>query len=207
MSDVGAPGGVPRIERARPADLDDVADVVAEAFAELPPSQWLVPAAGRRRAVLRADFRIVLEVACTHGEIHVASDGSAAAAWVHADGSTPPPLPRDYDTRLAAACGEYTERFRLLDELFETHHPPEPHHHLAMIAVRPDRQGAGRGTMLLRHHHRHLDGHGVAAYLEAASRRSRRLYTRFGYSPRSPFYLPDGPPFYPMWREPQAVAH
>ncbi|HEX5493068.1 MAG TPA: GNAT family N-acetyltransferase [Mycobacteriales bacterium] len=89
--------------------------------------------------------------------------------------------------------------------MFEAHHPSEPHHYLAFLAVRPERQGAGLGSALLRHHHARLDRTGVAAYLEASSPRSRELYLRHGYRPRGePFTVPDGTPFWPMWRTPSA---
>ncbi|GAB2963512.1 hypothetical protein GCM10027280_60500 [Micromonospora polyrhachis] len=72
-----------------------------------------------------------------------------------------------------------------------------------MLAVTPAAQGTGRGTALLDHHHRHLDQAGIPAYLEASSPRARDLYTRHGYEPRRAFTLPDGTPFWSMWREPQ----
>jgi GNAT superfamily N-acetyltransferase len=37
------------------------------------------------------------------------------------------------------------------------------HHHLAILAVRPDRQGQGTGTALLAAHHGTFDWHGIAA--------------------------------------------
>jgi hypothetical protein len=54
-----------------------------------------------------------------------------------------------------------------------------PHHHLALLAVSPAHQHRGPGTA-----------------------GSRRLYARHGYRAGEPFQLPDGAPFWPMWREP-----
>ena len=50
-----------------------------------------------------------------------------------------------------------------------------------------------------------LDHEGIPAYLEAATKRTRRLYARHGYRlcPGAPIQLPgDGPLMWPMWREP-----
>ena len=117
-------------------------------------------------------------------------------------GPTPPP--QDYDTRLAAACGRATARFQVLDERFEDTHPHEfPHHYLAYLATQPGRQSRGLGTTLLTLHHRHVDERGEPAFLHASCARTRDFYTRHGYEPLGePFHLPDGPPMWPMWREP-----
>lgn len=193
-------GPVPPVVPADRRHIGTVADLVAEAFAELPAVAWLVPD-GDRRAIPRGHFALLVEHAMTWGEVHLTTDGAGAAVWFFRDGDPPPP-PADYDARLAAATGAYLDRFRVLDELFDAHHPGEPHHHLGLLAVRPGRQGAGYGTALLRHHHRRLDAEGIAGYLEASSAASRALYARHGYLDRGRFRLPDGPPFYPMWRPP-----
>jgi GNAT superfamily N-acetyltransferase len=92
----------------------------------------------------------------------------------------------------------------LFDRILGRHHPPRPHHHLALLATRPGHQRAGLGTALLEHHHRHLDRYAIPAYLEASSPRSRNLYLRTGYEPLLPtIELPDGPSLWPMWRRPR----
>jgi len=189
------------IRAAAGAEAAAVADRIAESFVDLAPTAWLVPDPADRRQVLRDDFRILVDHAYDHGQVQVLDDLSAAAVWLYADDDVPPPP--NYHRRLAEACGPYTERFAHLDKLFEENHPHEPHHHLALLAVRPDRQGTGLGTALLHHHHAHLDSHGTPGYLEASSPESRDLYARHGYVAKEPFTLPDGAPFWPMWRDPQ----
>ena len=58
----------------------------------------------------------------------------------------------------------------------------------------------------MRHHHAWLDANGMPAYLEASSPRSRDLYAKHGYLAGEPFRVPDGTPFWPMWREPVAAG-
>lgn len=49
------------------------------------------------------------------------------------------------------------------------------------------------------------DREGTPAYLEASSARSRGLYERLGFTfTGRAVDLPEGPPMWPMWREPQA---
>lgn len=62
------------------------------------------------------------------------------------------------------------------------------------------------GAALLDHQHAALDRAGIPAYLEASNVDNRRLYLRHGYRSAAPFHLPfDGPPLWPMWRDPRSV--
>jgi hypothetical protein len=189
---------LPPIVKAGYREGDAIAGLIADAFHPLDPVAWLVPDQDKRRTILTANFRIFVEHAFFYGEVHVLEDRSAVAVWFHRTGPVPPPV--EYERRLAAACDPYTERFATLDKLFDTHHPTEPHHHLAFLAVAVDKQCTGRGTALLRYHHARLDRAGLPAYLEASSSGSRDLYARNGYLERERFHLPDGSTFYPMWR-------
>lgn len=192
------PEAQPTIRRAAPEDAPQVARLIATAFAPLAAVNWLLPEPSVRPQIMTADFLILVEHALKHGHVDVIDQSRAAAVWF--DRTVEVPEPEDYDRRLTGACGEWTDRFRVLDELFEENHPEEPHHHLALLAVDPARQGGGLGSALLRHHHAALDGAGTAAYLEASSPASRDLYLRHGYELRETFALPDGTEFWPMWR-------
>jgi ribosomal protein S18 acetylase RimI-like enzyme len=195
---------LPALVTADAGQIERVSGVVAEAFTPLAASEWLVPDVAERTRRLRSYFRIFVEYAFEHGHVEVAADGSAAALWVHQNGSELPPPP-DYDERLIFVTGPHVRRFRVLDELLEASHPLDVvHHHLVFLAVQADRQGRGIGGALLAKHHRRLDEARIGAYLEASSPRARELYLRHGYRDRGePFYLPDGPPFWPMWRDPR----
>lgn len=187
----------PAIRRADAGDAAQVAALIATAFSELRAVRYLVPEPGERHEIMTANFRILVDHAVEHGRIDLIDDAPAVAVWFPRTG--PVPEPPDYERRLAEVAGDRIERFRILDALFEKHHPGEPHHHLAFLAVHPDHQGRGLGTALLRHHH-HAGLAGTPAYLEASSPRSRDLYARHGYRQREPFALPDGTLFWPMWR-------
>ncbi|WP_113701375.1 GNAT family N-acetyltransferase [Nonomuraea lactucae] len=185
-----------RIRGAGAGDAGAVAELIATAFASLDAVSYLVPDPEGRHEIMTAHFRILVDHAVEHGEIDVIDDGPAVAVWFPR--TAPLPDPPGYERRLAEATGPWVERFRALDALFDKHHPVEPHHHLALLAVHPPRQGQGLGTALLRHHHARLGR--LPAYLEASSPRSRDLYLRHGYRPREEFALPDGSAFWAMWR-------
>jgi GNAT superfamily N-acetyltransferase len=198
-----------RVIGATASDLDTLSRVIADAFFDLPPSAWLIGNLDARRQVFPAFFRIHLEQALAAGVVHTTPDLAAAALWFRrpADDLV---QPADYLRRLTAVTLSWSERFAAFDAALESRHPRgTAHHYLAMLAVRPDRQGQGIGTALLDFYHRALDrDYREPAFLEAASPRTRDLYLRHGYvpSPDGPLYLPDGgPPMWPMVREPQPV--
>jgi ribosomal protein S18 acetylase RimI-like enzyme len=189
------------IVRADLRDAAEISEVIADAFQNLGIAVWLVPGRRERRSVLRDHIRIYVEHALTYGEVHTTDDRSGVAVWFLRDGRPLPPPP-DYERRRAGACGRWTERFQVLDRLIAANRPQQPHHRLAFLAVRPGSQGEGLGSALLRHHHARLDSEGVVAYVEATNPPSRDLYARHGYRAGELFAVPDGTPFWPMFRSP-----
>ena len=191
------------VDRAGSADIPQLAEVVAAAFRDLPPSVWLIPDPTARAAAFPAYLALYLEHAVREGVVHTTPDREAAAIWLPTPPALTPPLP-DYDTRLAAATGASIERFVAFDATLDKHHPTTAHHWLAILAVAPHRQGHGIGTALLQHYHHLLDQQNQPAYLEAANLPDRDWYRARGWHDvHEPFTLPDnGPPMFPMWREP-----
>jgi GNAT superfamily N-acetyltransferase len=189
---------------AGPADADALSHVIADAFHDLPPSRWLIADPGERARIFPGFFRILVDWALADGAVTTTPDRDAAALWIPA-GDQPPSPPPDYPDRIAAVAGPRASRFEAFDATLEEHHPAgSPHEWLAIIGVRPGRQGRGIGSALLSARHRDLDRDRRPAYLEAASPLARDLYLRHGYDlrPGAPFHLPDGgPPMWPMLRE------
>jgi len=139
-----------RAVRADPADVDTLSQVVADAFHNLAPSRWLIADPAIRRRVFPGYFRLYVEHAMTHGVVQTTGDRTAAALWIPVGAGGPGP-PAGYDARLRAATGRWIDRFVAFDAALDEHHPTGiSHHHLALLAVRPDQQGRGTGTALLR---------------------------------------------------------
>jgi GNAT superfamily N-acetyltransferase len=203
---LGVPGASSpgaRVIRAEAGDLDALSQVIADAFADLPQSRWLIPDPAARRDIFPGYFRLYVEHALAVGIVHTTPGRDGAALWipVSADAAG---QPADYAARLAAATHPWTDRFVAFDAALDQHHPIGiPYHRLAILAVRPDRQGHGTGTALLHAYH-HLLDHDLhaPAYLEAAGLRTRRIYRRHAYTDHgAPITLPGGPLMYPMWRQ------
>ncbi|MGH3713095.1 MAG: GNAT family N-acetyltransferase [Micromonosporaceae bacterium] len=197
------------VRPGRGDEIDALAQIIAEAFAPIPPSVWLIRDADTRAEVFRPYFGMFVEHALKAGHVDVVASARtdrpvAVAVWW--DGHDPGP--HDYATRLAQIVPPHElERFVMFDAKMHNAHPDGPAHfdYLAFLAVNPKLQRSGLGSMLLRHRHQHLDDHGQPAFLQAASAEARDLYhLRHGYSDHGPpITLPKGPPVWPMWRDPQ----
>lgn len=112
----------------------------------------------------------------------------------------PPDTSAELDRALAVIFRDFPRTFELF-ELFDAHHPQDPHYYLQFIGVRPERQGTGIGSTLLRAVLDRCDLEGAAAYLEA-DERSKFLYLKHGFEANGELRLPEGPSVFPMWRAP-----
>ncbi|WP_422773380.1 GNAT family N-acetyltransferase [Plantactinospora sp. WMMC1484] len=183
-----------KIRRATETDAEQLVQLLTDAFLTGPVADWLVPNEAIRRQVYLGYFAIWTEHALHNGLVYTTADLSGAALW-YPPAHTAEPV--NYHKRLAEAAGTWRFRFFMLEDTFAKHHPTWPHHYLAFLAVAPQRQSAGIGSALLRHHHARLGSQ--PAYLEASNERNRDLYLRHGYHTTGPFYLPrGGPPIWPM---------
>jgi ribosomal protein S18 acetylase RimI-like enzyme len=195
----------PDIRAARQDEIPAVGRLISHSFFDLDANAYLVPPLDDRLPVLADFFTLYSEHAFTYGRIDVidnpAGDGYAAVA-VWFDNTTEAPAPENYEQRLSDLAGDYLDRFVALDELFDKHHPSDPHWHLAFLAVHPDHQDHGLGSLLMTKTHDELDRAGIPAYLEATNANNVRLYRRRGYADMEPFemLLPDGTAFFRMWR-------
>jgi GNAT superfamily N-acetyltransferase len=191
-----------RVEPAEPGDVDVLAQVIADAFFGLAVSQWLVPDPHPRRAIFPGYFRIHVDHALAEGVVLTTPARDATALWLPIRMGGPGAPDEEYYDRLATITGPHLDRFEALDEQFGRHHPAtRPHEHLAILAVRPDRQRLGIGTALMNARHAILDRDGTPAYLEASDPAKRDIYLAHGYTDiGEPIQLPDGPAMYPMWR-------
>jgi GNAT superfamily N-acetyltransferase len=193
------------VRPATRADHDRLVEVLAGAFADDPVFRYMLPPALRRRSArLRGFFRLEVPRSRRRGGAWTSADGAGAAIWY-------PPghwRPSSWEAlrQTPAAVRVFGGQLGLASQAqatMQAHHPHEPHWYLSYLAAVPGRQRTGIGSALLRPVLRRCDEHGSPAYLEATSERNRALYTRHGFVEREPYALPDGPPLFPMWREPR----
>jgi GNAT superfamily N-acetyltransferase len=193
------------IRDVAPVDTGEITDLVATAMRDGAIARWLHADPSVRDIHGSGYFEIFVEHAVRYGEVYATADAdtgrlSGVALWFPLTSWIP--APADYDRRLKEVAGSAFDRARELDAALDAHHPLDPHHYLAFLAVHPDEQNRGIGSALLDRHHARLDRAGIPAYLEANDPRNRDLYLRHGYAIRSVLQLPDGPPLWTMWRAP-----
>jgi GNAT superfamily N-acetyltransferase len=185
----------------------DLGALIAEAFHPLAVSRWLAPEPTHRRRAQTGQFTMLVHHALAYGEVHTTADLDAVAVWLPHDGARAVPPVTGYHQRLAQICGPFLARFTALDAALHASQPAFAHWYLALLAVRPERQGHSLGSALLDFQHRALDRLGMPSFLQTGDIRSSRLYARHGYTPLGdPFPAgPGGPPMYSMWRPPGVV--
>ncbi|MFI1679691.1 GNAT family N-acetyltransferase [Streptomyces sp. NPDC020607] len=210
------------IRRAGADDREDVIRLLDAALVHDPVSSWVFPDEEHRLRTHRALLGAFLDIALDEGYVDVTEDGAAVALWWSV-----PVGPHDADgdgegangagvgseagvedgpALLRRAVDPDNERVEVIGRLTEAIHPTDrAHEYLHLIAVHPDRQGEGLGTALVTAVLDRCDRDGLHAYLEASNARSRDLYARLGFAfMGTTLDLPDGPPMWPMWREPRS---
>lgn len=177
----------------------EAVDVLTGAFAADPAARWVYP----DELQYRFNFPRLVEAlagnAFDHRTAFAAADGSGAALWlppdVHPDDEAVASVIAD-----SVSVAKRDEVFALM-EAMDAHHPRQPHWYLPLIGVEPVRHGRGVGAELMRRALDACDRDGAAAYLEATSDGSRRLYERFGFETVGTIQVGSSPPLYPMLRQ------
>ncbi|MEN8650993.1 GNAT family N-acetyltransferase [Streptomyces sp. 21So2-11] len=192
------------IRQAGESDREALVRLLDTAFMNDPVSSWVFPDPAHRRRVHGPFMGVFLDVALTDGRVDITEDGSAAALWLQVEAGAPEEED-DTPARMRETADPDNERAELVGRLTGEVHPHDrAHEYLLLIAVSPERQGEGLGTALIAPVLDRCDRDGVPAYLEASSARSRGLYERLGFDFAGRIVdLPDGPPMWPMWREPR----
>ncbi len=197
------------IRRATAADRDALVAVLARAFDADPVAEYLLRKRDKHGALELMFGAFVDHVILPSGEAWLAGDGakgaSGAALW------SPPGL---WDVgvlrgvrmlpALARSVGSRALHSARRAKTVQNKHPKRPHWYLFAIGVDPAHQGRGVGGALLRATLERCDANGGAAYLEASTEGSSRLYERHGFRTTEVHRMaPDAPPLWLMWREPK----
>lgn len=196
------------VRQATEADLEALVPAYAAATADEATNAWIAAAGPVPEDAYIAYLTESLQRHLRTDEVWIAErDGriEGLSVWVrvastdrfHADAdelaamaaATPLPMLRRAETAIRLTAQAHPERF--------------PHLYLYLIAVLPAHRGAGAGGAILRTRLAAADEEGIAAYLEASTADSARLYQRSGFKETGQrLRLPeDGPVLIPMWRD------
>lgn len=211
---------------ARPDEAHELSRTLAAAFFDDPVMHWVLPDPRRRRELLPGYCGLDVLDALDNGAAMTTPGHDAVGLWAtpdpppgteeHDDGTSTAAVPSGYgkdatppDDReaLVAALERVTEEYHPaaleLFDLMKQHRPTTPHYYLALLGTRPEHQGRGLGSALLTPVLSRCDREGAPAYTESSNLRNIRLYERRGFEVIDELTLPDGPPLWPMWRQPR----
>jgi len=183
---------MPVVDVIPAADPDQVAGLLARAFAEDPVIRFMVPDPARDIDFWRAIARYenpdaVLDVAVSDGE------PVGAAIW-HRPGAVSVDDPAA-EAIFAEVFGDNVDGATELDRLCHQARPEQPHWYLADLgaAVR----GKGAGGALLRAGLERAEG---PVYLESSNVVNLPIYERFGFAVTGEIVVPGGPTLWGMLR-------
>jgi GNAT superfamily N-acetyltransferase len=168
-------------------DVEQAAEVCAAAFYEGPYTRFLFPDPRDRDRYMRPRFQRMLLHAILYGELYATSDRiegvmsllphppARVNLWrrLRARDLCSIHYARPVQERVAVGAAYLMERRK--------HHMPGPHMMLETLVVRPELQGRGFGTGLLRHALARADAEQLPLYLDTFALNSVELYRRFGF--------------------------
>lgn len=191
------------LRKASTSDIHRLKLTLADAFYDDPIFGWLMPDEQSRLARLRRFFAIQLRhMALTRGCVWTSSDlGGGALSMPPGKWRNPPRAVLAH----GATFGVRQPRAARFVVAIESRHLREPHYYFAEIGVRPDMQGSGLGSALMRPTLDRCDRESLPAYLEATSERSAVLYERLGFSVIRELTVASSPPVWLMLRLPGAT--
>jgi hypothetical protein len=188
-----------------------VAAVLQASHADYPSFRHLVADPARRRRLLGATFTAVARDALPFGAVYGATEGGrllGAAVWLP-PGRFPWSPARQlrgapwFLAALRAAPRSFPAYMRMGRNALRLF-PDGPHWYLEVLGVRPEAQGRGLGTRLLRPVLDQADRDGVACFLETADPANVAFYQPLGFRLEGELQLlPSGPRHLAMRRAPR----
>ncbi len=192
---------------AGPERRDDVAAVLADAFADDPVYTWMQPDRARRHAGLAAFFVTEADAMLAHGCSLATPHADAAVLVVPHDRLHRPLMSQAVHLpTYLRLFGRSLPRAAGLEAALTRRHPRHPHLYVANVGVAAHARGQGLGTRLLEAVFAQADATGLPTYLEATTPDSARLYRRLGFVTHDVVRPYGSPPLELMTRPPARVS-
>jgi len=191
------------VRLATRADVHPIAASLALAFEDDPVMAFLFPSRPSRVRRLARFFRAgLLAQHLSNRACFTDAECAGAALWAppHRWHFTVAQIVRGAPGFVSALGTQIPRGLRALATV-ERAHPHAPHYYLAVLGTRPERQGMGLGSSLLRPILDRCDAEGLGAYLESSKERNIAFYQRHGFEVTGEIRLPGGPVVWPMWRD------
>ena len=203
---------VAQIVPLSPHRIPEASRSLAAAFFDDPTSRFILPREDARDRWLRLLHQATLRNVLPEGHVTAISGDDVAGVI----GAVPPeryPMPTTRFLRhllplllrLPSGGISLGRALRGLQAqwMIDRMHIKEPHWYVAVLGVRPDRQGEGLGSALLDLTLSWADRDRVPTYLETSNEHNLTFYGRFGFEVAREVSIPGGgPPVWTMLRQP-----
>jgi ribosomal protein S18 acetylase RimI-like enzyme len=171
----------------QPDDLGAATSTMAQAFHNDPLWRFVIEDDGQRRRLLMRFFDALLGLSIGLGQAYGAGDNAAGVAvWSYPGQKLAKPPARTYlrflpllFSRFAIAGFKARNVFAEFERMRKTY-APGPSYYLQTIGVRPDSQGRGFSSQLIRPFIEEADARGIGVYTETVTPENVALYERFG---------------------------
>ncbi len=203
-------GNGPR--KATRADLDDLAELLTDAFMDDPVLQWTLREGAAYPGALRRYFDFALAEQCVASDqMWLSGDARATAIWLspadlHVLETPPREMLRLIPKFLPILGVARLFRAKSLAMAMDAEHPHEPHWYLYFLGVGADARGRGLGSAMMDATLPMVDAERLPAYLDNSNPRNIPLYERYGFRVISEYRArEDAPPIWGMWRDARLV--
>jgi GNAT superfamily N-acetyltransferase len=195
------------VRKATDADVTALSQTLARAFHDDPVISWMIPDDEKRLRLGPFGFGTWLQkIYMPKAEVYTDETRSVGALWA-------PPGKWRMSVGLQARLAP--RMFRLfgvrrmptilkgLATLDKAHPDEQPHYYLGILGTDPDHQGKGLASAAMQPVLERCDTQGLGAYLESSKEANIPFYRRHGFEVTGEVHMPEGPPLWPMWRDPQ----
>jgi GNAT superfamily N-acetyltransferase len=207
MSDPSERSSAIVVRKATDADVPALARSLAAAFQDDPVISWMIPDDEKRLRLGPFGFATWLgKIYMPKAEVYTDEARAVGALWA-------PPgkwkMSVGLQARLAPRMFKLFGVRRMptilkgLATLDKAHPDEQPHYYLGILGTDPDHQGKGLGSAAMQPVLDRCDREGLGAYLESSKEANIPFYRRHGFEVTGEVHMPDGPPLWPMWRDPQ----
>jgi len=194
----------PKVRNATAADIEKVAEILADGFYDDPPMTWCCNGVHAIKPLMRL---ITQRVYMPHGFVTIAEEENGAATWLPAGSRAPfDPITMALSAIVLMRHGGLTAATRSTKfaNYMNTHHPEEPHYYLFTIATTQAARGKGVGGAILKEGLARADAEGVGTYLENSKEQNLGFYGAHGFELMDKvFPVEGGPPMWRMFRQPR----
>lgn len=189
------------VEAASVADVAGAVDALSQAFDDYAWTRWIVPEHDHERRLAGLFEITVARVGLRYGDVLVVRcpelDGTVVGASVllRPDRPVPDAVWAEIAPEERRLLGDRLAAADEAEALCGPLRPVEPHLTVATLGVRPDHQGRGIATALIRTALDTSRALGVPVYLETSSEGNVALYRRLGFEVTGQLQVTEVGPF------------